>query len=312
MPIDFQDVFAGELNVNWVNAEQRIDQSIAQTAMKAPLLEKEHEFELAQRWRKHRDPKALEELMISYLRLVISMASKYRHYGLPANDLVQEGCIGLIQAADRFEVERNIRFSTYASWWIRSSIQDFVLRNWSIVRTGTTTSQKKLFFNLRRLRSIIGQHTQSDAAGPMSAETRRQIADQLDVKLQEVDYMEVRMGRHDQSCNAPVLEDGESEWQDYYRDERPAPEEMCMISHDSRKRSVWLKKAMESLTEREQHIIQQRRLNELTVTLAILGDELGISKERVRQIEHQAMGKLRCTLTHMVGNPEAAGLIPAS
>jgi RNA polymerase sigma-32 factor len=292
---------------------QRIDQRLVKAATDAPLLTKEEEFDLARRWRDQRDHRALQELMSAYLRLVISMASKYRHYGLPANDLVQEGSLGLIQAADRFEPERDIRFSTYASWWIRSSIQDYVLRNWSIVRTGTTAAQKKLFFNLRRLRSLIGQDTGNDSAAPISAETRERIAHQLGVKLQEVDYMEARLTGGDQSVNAPVGEEGDSEWQDYLSDERAIPEDAVMTAHDTQIRLGWLKQAMETLTEREKLIIQERRLGDESVTLAVLGDKLGISKERVRQIEHQALGKLRKALLRLVGgDPARVGLIPST
>ncbi len=292
---------------------QRIDQRLVKAATDARLLGKEEEFELAHRWRDNRDHEALQQLMSAYLRLVISMASKYRHYGLPANDLVQEGCLGLIQAADRFEPERDIRFSTYASWWIRSAIQDYVLRNWSIVRTGTTAAQKKLFFNLRRLRSLIGQDTGNDSAAPISSETRRRIATQLGVKQQEVDYMEARLSGGDQSVNAPVGEEGDSEWQDYLADDRAVPEEAVMNTHDTEIRLGWLKEAMETLTEREKLIIQERRLGEESVTLAVLGDQLGISKERVRQIEHQALGKLRKALMRLVGgDPHRVGLIPST
>ena len=292
---------------------QRIDQHVADVAAAAPLLEKEAEFDLARRWRDSKDPKALEQLMSSYLRLVISMASKFRHYGLPADDLVQEGCLGLIQAADRFEPERELRFSTYASWWIRSAMQDHILRNWSIVRTGTTAGQKKLFFNLRRLRSLIGQDTGNDSAAPISQDTRARVAKQLGVKAHEVDYMEARMSGGDQSVNAPMGEDGENEWQDYLKDDRPVPEAMVMDSHDTEVRVNWLKKAMDGLSEREKLIIRERRLKDEAVTLAVLGHKLGISKERVRQIEHQALGKLRKALTRLVGgDPHRAGLIPAS
>ncbi len=292
---------------------QRIDQRLVKAATDARLLGKEEEFELAHRWRDNRDHEALHQLMAAYLRLVISMASKYRHYGLPANDLVQEGCLGLIQAADRFEPERDIRFSTYASWWIRSAIQDYVLRNWSIVRTGTTAAQKKLFFNLRRLRSLIGQDTGNDSAAPISSETRQRIATQLGVKQQEVDYMEARLSGGDQSVNAPVGEEGDSEWQDYLADDRAVPEDAVMNTHDTEIRLGWLKEAMETLTEREKLIIQERRLGDESVTLAVLGDQLGISKERVRQIEHQALGKLRKALMRLVGgDPHRVGLIPST
>ncbi len=291
-------------------SSHRIDQHLVNAANEAPLLDKEREFELARRWRKDRDPDALSVLLGAYLRLVISMASKYRHYGLAVNDLVQEGCLGLIQAADRFEPERDIRFSTYSSWWIRSAMQDFVLRNWSIVRTGTTSAQKKLFFNLRRLRGLISQHSGVDSAAPITHEIRAKIAERLGVKPEEVEYMESRLSAADHSVNAPVGDENGSEWQDYMEDTRPVPEEAVMEEFDRATRLEWLSKAMQSLTERERLIIDRRRLADETVTLAVLGEVLGISKERVRQIEHQALGKLRRALMKLVGDPEQAGLIP--
>lgn len=295
-----------------MSSSYRIDQHLVKAANEAPLLDKEREFELATRWRKDRDPDALSALLGAYLRLVISMASKNRHYGLAVNDLVQEGCLGLIQAADRFEPERDIRFSTYSSWWIRAAMQDFILRNWSIVRTGTTSAQKKLFFNLRRLRSLISQHTGTDSAAPITQEARAKIADRLGVKPEEVDYMESRLSAGDHSVNAPVSDDIDSEWQDYMEDTRPVPEEAIMEEFDSATRREWLSQAMQSLTERERMIIDQRRLADETVTLAVLGELLGISKERVRQIEHQALGKLRRALMKLVGDPVQSGLIPTA
>lgn len=291
---------------------QRIDPQLVRAANEAPMLDKEREFDLARRWRASNDPEALRELLEAYLRLVISMASKFRHYGLPANDLVQEGCLGLIQAADRFEPERGLRFSTYSSWWVRSTMQDFVLRNWSIVRTGTTAAQKKLFFNLRRMRSLIAQHTGNDSAAPITRQTRLQIAAQLAVKPEEVEYMESRLAGGDHSVNAPLTEDGEGEWQDYLEDTRPIPEETVTATHDGAVRQQWLDQAMDSLSDRERLIIDQRRLSDETVTLAVLGEKLGISKERVRQIEHQALAKLRNALTMLVSDPEQAGLIPST
>lgn len=293
-------------------SEQRINPSLARAAAAAPLLEKQEELSLAPRWRDQRDPEALEKLMTSYLRLVISMASKYRHYGLPANDLVQEGCMGLIQAADRFEPERNLRFSTYASWWIKAAIQDFVLRNWSIVRTGTTASHKKLFFNLRRMRSLVGQQTQNDSAAPIAAETRERIAGVLGVKCSEVDYMEVRLIGSDPSFNAPISANNPNEVHSNFPDDKPSPEDIVMHDNDCEKRHAWLNDAMDTLNEREQLIIRRRRLSEDIVTLAVLGVSLGVSKERVRQIEQQALKKLKKSLIQAVGDPAACGLIPSA
>ena len=273
------------------------DSRFLKRAMKAPLLEQDHELDLARRWRDHADEKALHELTSAYVRLVISMANKFRHYGLPLNDLIQEGTVGLMQAAARFEPEREVRFSTYASWWIRSSIQDFVLRNWSIVRTGTTAAQKSLFFNLKRLRAKIDRS--SDAS--LTPENRAHIAKELGVNERDVEVMNSRLFGSDRSLNAPMSIDGEGEFQDFLPDDGDTPEEMVMEARDSETRSEWIAKAMADLSEREQTIISKRRLTDDVVTLEALGRQLGISKERVRQIEHAAMNKLKKALLKIAG-----------
>ena len=284
------------------------DRSFVRKAMKAPMLEAEHELNLARRWRDHEDENALHELTTAYMRLVISMASKFRHYGLPLADLVQEGNVGLMQAAARFEPSREVRFSTYAAWWIRSSIQDYVLRNWSIVRTGTTAAQKSLFFNLRRLRAKIDDT--GDAI--MTAENKKWVSEHLGVPERDVETMASRLSASDRSLNAPLAVDGDAQWQDLLPDESATPDQMVMEEHDNAKRKAWISEALLVLNEREALIISERRLTDDTVTLEVLGKRLGISKERVRQIEHQALKKLKKTLTKMVGDPEKAGLIPAT
>ncbi|MEM1086093.1 MAG: RNA polymerase factor sigma-32 [Pseudomonadota bacterium] len=277
-------------------------------AMKAPMLEADHELDLARRWREKNDERALHELTTAYMRLVISMASKFRHYGLPLSDLVSEGNVGLMQAAARFEPAREVRFSTYAAWWIRSSIQDYVLRNWSIVRTGTTAAQKSLFFNLRRLRAKIDD----TGDGVMTAENKQWVSEHLGVPIRDVESMASRLSASDRSLNAPLATDGDAQWQDLLPDESATPEEMVQESRDTERRKEWIAEALKSLNERETLIIMERRLTDDTVTLEVLGKRLGISKERVRQIEHQALGKLRKALTAMVGDPEKAGLIPTA
>lgn len=284
------------------------DRRFIRNAMKAPMLEADHERDLARRWREDHDEAALHELTSAYVRLVISMASKFRHYGLPLADLVQEGNVGLMQAAARFEPSREVRFSTYASWWIRSSIQDFVLRNWSIVRTGTTSAQKSLFFNLRRLRAKIDDT--DDAV--MTAENRKWVSEHLRVPERDVEAMAARLSSSDRSLNAPLATDGDAQWQDLLPDESATPDEQVMAERDGEKRKAWIAEALEVLNERETLIISKRRLTDDSVTLEVLGKHLGISKERVRQIEHQALNKLRKTLTKIVGDPEKAGLIPAT
>ncbi len=282
------------------------DRQFVKRAMKVALLAPEHEASLARRWREQNDEAALHELTTAYMRLVIAMAAKFRHYGLPMADLVSEGNVGLMQAAARFEPDREVRFSTYATWWIRSSIQDYVLRNWSIVRTGTTSAQKSLFFNLRRLRARIAD----TGDGVMTQDNKEWVATHLGVPVRDVESMASRLSASDRSLNAPLTTDGEGEWQDLLADEGDMPEEIVMNRCDSDRRREWIAEAMKALNPRETYIIQARRLAEDGLTLESLGQELGISKERVRQIEHQALGKLRKALERIAGHPEESGLIP--
>jgi RNA polymerase sigma-32 factor len=209
-----------------------------------------------------------------------------------------------MQAAARFEPERGVRFSTYASWWIRSAMQDYILRNWSIVRTGTTASQKALFFNLRRLRARINE----DIGGQLTQEGRDYIATELKVPLTDVETMEVRLGASDQSLNAPVAEEGDGNWQDFLADVRPNPEEIVTGLRDSETRSRWLNDALTQLSDRERRIIRERRLQEEGATLEELGKSLGVSKERVRQLEQRALEKLRTHIEQRIEHrPEEAG-----
>jgi len=257
--------------------------------MQTPLLEREAEFELAVRWRDNDDTGAMHQLVTAYARLVVSAASKYRHYGLPTGDLIQEGNIGLMQAAKRFDPDRGFRFSTYAAWWIRASIQDHILRNWSIVRTGTTAAHKSLFFKLKRLRARIGEAE----GGPLSEEGRRKIAETIGVNVSDVVTMEQRLSGADSSLNAPIAVESESEAQDFIADTRPNPEQATMDMHDSAVLSKWLNIALTELSSRERLIIVKRRLQDEGATLEQLGGVLGVSKERVRQLESRAMKKLK-------------------
>ncbi|MDW3205688.1 MAG: RNA polymerase factor sigma-32 [Alphaproteobacteria bacterium] len=280
-------------------ATQRANVRFIRQSMKQPLLTRELEMELGRRWRDDGDEDALHELVSCYTRLVISMASRFRNYGLPMGDLVQEGNVGLMQAAARFEPERDVRFSTYASWWIRSAMQDYVLRNWSIVRTGTTAAQKSLFFNLRRLRAKI-----TDAsATQLTPEQRQTIAEELRVNVGDVEQMESRLSASDQSLNAQVGEEGDEEWMGFLPDEGPSPEEVVTGLKDAESRSRWLREAIGELSEREQTIIHRRRLVEDGATLEELGKVLGVSKERVRQLEHRAMQKLKVSIERRVDRP---------
>ncbi len=276
---------------------QKANMDYIRNAMSEPMLEKEHELSLARRWRDKGDEKALHELVRSYARLAVSFAAKFRNYGLPVGDLIQEGNIGLMQAAERFDPERDVRFSTYASWWIRASIQDYILRNWSIVRTGTTSAQKSLFFNLRRLRAQI--ENREERTG-LNDESRKEIANELGVKVKDVTQMEGRMAAGDKSLNAKIGESSEDDWQTFLADEGPNPEDVVMSMKDASTRSEWLNEALSDLPEREQMIIRERHLGEEVVTLEELGKDLDISKERVRQLEHRAMGRLKLSLSeHM-------------
>jgi RNA polymerase sigma-32 factor len=278
---------------------QKANLTFIKASMKEPLLTRDHEFELAQRWRTAGDTAALHELVRAYTRLVVSIAARFRHYGLPVGDLVQEGNVGLMQAAARFEPDRGVRFSTYAAWWIRSAMQDYVLRNWSIVRTGTTAAQKSLFFNLRRLRARI----EESSGAPLTDAGRRKIATELHVDLAEVELMDMRLGAADQSLNAPVGDSSEDDWQDFLPDRRPNPEEVVTSTRDGEIRSRWLAEAMGELSSRERAIIRQRRLQEEGATLEELGRELGVSKERVRQLEHRALVKLRQSIKRRTDVP---------
>ena len=276
-----------------------LDNRYIRYTMRQPLLEREYESELAIRWRDNDDQKAMHELVMAYARLVVAAASKYRHYGLPVGDLIQEGNIGLMQAAARFEPERGVRFSTYAAWWVRASIQDHILRNWSIVRTGTTAAHKSLFFKLRRLRVRIGEID----GGPLSDEGRQSIADTIGVSVTDVVTMEQRLSGADSSLNAPLTQDGENQIQDFLADERPTPEQAVADAHDKRVMSDWLNQALSELPVRERLIILKRRLNEDGATLEELGKLLGVSKERVRQLEHRALKKMRTYLEAQSDKP---------
>ncbi len=228
------------------------------------------------------------------MRLVISMAGRFRKFKLPMSDLIQEGYVGLLEAAARFDPERDVRFSTYASWWIRASMQDYILRNWSIVRGGTSSAQKSLFFNLRRLRSKLAQEDETMS----KAEIYSQISTQLGVSASDVEFMDSRLSGSDSSLSASVNSDesGGSSRMDFLVDDHPLQDEVVESTIDMERRVSWLHTALHALNERELHIIRERRLDDDGVTLEALGEKLGISKERVRQIESRAMEKLKLAL----------------
>ena len=271
------------------------------TAMKTPILKPDEEKSLLKAWVGKKDEKALHKIINAHVKLVIATAAKFKHYGLPMGDLIQEGNVGLLQAAEKFDISREVRFATYAGWWIRAAIQDYVLRNWSIVRTGTTSAQKSLFFNLRRLRAKI---TAAQNKEDLNDDDRQKIAKKLNVKVSEVMDMEGRLSGVDSSLNATIgradSEGGESEWISLLGDDRPDPEEIVIGLKDAESRSAWLHDALHQLSDREKHIIEERHLQDNVVTLEELGKELGISKERVRQLEHRAMEKLKTSMAKRV------------
>jgi len=269
-----------------------LDHRFVKSAMNAPYLAREDEQELALRWKNGQDKSALDSMTSAHMRLAIALAARYRNYGLSMADLVQEAHIGLMEAAMRFEPAREIRFSTYASWWIRASVQDFILRNWSIVRSGTSSNQKALFFNLRRLRAKLEQ------AEPEKARTAfATIAAALRVPTRDVEAMNARLSGADMSLNAPVSdEDGAGEHGDFLVDTAPLQDEVLSDAMDATRRHEALNIALKQLNPRELTVLQQRRLIENAPTLEMLGQTLGISKERVRQIENRAIEKLRIAL----------------
>jgi len=273
------------------------DQTLSRTAMKAELLDAETELALAYAWRDQRDEQALHRLITAYMRLAISMASKFKRYGAPMNDLIQEASVGLMKAADKFDPDRGVRFSTYAVWWIKASIQDYVMRNWSMVRTGSTSSQKSLFFNLRRVQARLEREAAAEGRTLDRHEMRELIAIEVGVPLHDVEMMEGRLSGSDFSLNATQsAEDEGREWIDALEDDGPQAFETVENSHDNETLRQWLLTALSGLNDREQFIVRERKLRDAPRTLESLGTELGLSKERVRQLEAAAFGKMRKSL----------------
>src|SRR6056297_618238 len=276
--------------------------NMSRTAMKAEMLDAETELALAYAWRDHRDEAALHRLITAYMRLAISMASKFRRYGAPMNDLIQEAGLGLMKAADKFDPDRGVRFSTYAVWWIKASIQDYVMRNWSMVRTGSTSSQKSLFFNMRRVQARIEREASAMGEELDRHQLRHKIAVEIGVPLRDVEMMEGRLSGSDYSLNATQsVEDEGREWIDTIEDDGAQASEIVENSHDTDQLREWLVQAMNGLNERERFIVRERKLREESRTLESLGMELGLSKERVRQLEAAAFTKMRKALETQSG-----------
>jgi len=260
-----------------------------QEIRKFPMLEASEEFMLAKRWREHGDSEAAHTLVTSHLRLVAKIAMGYRGYGLPVGELISEGNVGMMQAVKRFDPDRGFRLATYAMWWIRAAIQEYILHSWSLVKMGTTASQKKLFFNLRKLKGRL----QAIDDGDMSAENVKRIAVELNVPEADVVSMNRRLGSPDHSLNAPLRIDGEGEWQDWLVDERDSQETLLAEREEMKNRRKLLAAAMTTLNERERHILTERRLKDEPTTLEDLSQAYDISRERVRQIEVRAFEKLQ-------------------
>ncbi len=260
---------------------------------KFPMLEPEEEFMLAKRWQEHEDSDAAHRLVTSHLRLVTRIAMGYRGYGLPIGEVISEGNVGLMQAVKRFEPDKGFRLATYAMWWIRASIQEYILRSWSLVKMGTTAAQKKLFFNLRRMKGQIKALEEGD----LKPEQVKKIATTLGVPEDDVISMNRRLGG-DASLNAPVRADadGGGEWQDWLVDEGPDQEERLVESEELSQRRAYLEKAMATLNERERRIFEARRLAEDPATLEDLSEEFGVSRERIRQIEVRAFEKVQAAV----------------
>jgi RNA polymerase sigma-32 factor len=255
-----------------------------------PMLAKDEEFMLAKRWQEHEDPEAAHRLVTSHLRLVAKIAMGYRGYGLPIGEVISEGNVGLMQAVKKFDPDRGFRLATYAMWWIRASIQEYILRSWSLVKMGTTAAQKKLFFNLRKAKSEISALEEGD----LHPDQVRQIATKLGVLDEEVISMNRRLAGPDASLNAPLRSDSESEWQDWLADDNQVSQESQVAETEERGiRMALLEEAMTELTDRERHILTERRLKDDPSTLEELAGQYGVSRERVRQIEVRAFEKLQ-------------------
>ena len=263
---------------------------------KFPMLAKDQEFMLAKAWQEHQDPQAAHQLVTSHLRLVAKIAMGYRGYGLPIGEVISEGNVGLMQAVKKFEPDKGFRLATYAMWWIRASIQEYILHSWSLVKMGTTAAQKKLFFNLRKLKGQM----QAIEEGDLSPEQVTKIATRLGVPEEEVVNMNRRLAAPDSSLNAAVKAEGDMEWQDWLVDDTPNQEARLGDSQELGQRKHMLAQALKGLTDRERHIIVERRLVDEPKTLEDLSAKYGISRERVRQIEVRAFDKLQKAMKNMV------------
>ncbi|WP_439141985.1 RNA polymerase factor sigma-32 [Planktotalea sp.] len=282
------------------------DARFSRKAMKAEMLDAETELKLAYAWRDERCEASLHRLINAYMRLAISMASKFRRYGAPMNDLIQEAGLGLMKAADKFDPDRGVRFSTYAVWWIKASIQDHVMRNWSMVRTGSTSSQKSLFFNMRRVQARLEREAMQRGEELDRHQLHQLISTEIGVPMNDVEMMHGRLSGSDFSLNATQsVEDEGREWIDALEDDGAQAEEIVENEHDTAQLREWLLGAMNALNERERFIVRERKLLDEPRTLESLGNELGLSKERIRQLEAAAFQKMRKSLEAASGEVQA-------
>ena len=266
--------------------------NLIELSKKAAILEKDEEFELINDWRDNKTPRSLQKILNSYLRLAVSYARKYSSYGLPIDDLIHEGVLGIMHALEKFDTSKDFRLSTYASWWIRASIQDYILKNWSVVRTGSTASQKALFFNLKKIKQQINDVSREF----MGQEEINKVSNMLNVKSLEVQNMESRLTGGDLHLNQKVDNETENDLMSLLADDRLNPEESFEDFNDKNIKKDFINKAIETLNEREKIIIRLRKFREKSITLDELGQKLRISKERVRQIETKALEKLKKSL----------------
>ena len=266
--------------------------NLIELSKKASILEKDEEFYLINDWRDNKTPKSLQKILNSYLRLAVSYARKYSSYGLPIDDLIHEGVLGIMHALEKFDTSKDFRLSTYASWWIRASIQDYILKNWSVVRTGSTASQKALFFNLKKIKQQINDVSREF----MGQNEINKVSNMLNVKSIEVQNMESRLTGGDLHLNQRVDNDNENDLMSLLADDRQNPEESFEDFNDKNIKKDFINKAIDTLNDREKTIIRLRKFREKSITLDELGQKLKISKERVRQIETKALEKLKKTL----------------
>jgi len=267
----------------------KLSNNLVEYSRRAKVLEKQEEFDLIERWRKNKDQKALQKILDAYLRLAVSIARKYKNYGISMDDLIHEGILGIMHALEKFDVSKEFRLSTYSSWWIRASIQDYILKNWSVVRTGSTASQKQLFFNLRKIKQQI-----LDVSRDYMGQTElNDVSKMLNIKPIEIQNMESRLTGGDVHLNQSIGDEDGQDLMSLLPDNSPNPQETIETFYDTKEKNNWLNNAIDTLTDREKIIIQARKLKDKSITLDELGQKLKISKERVRQIETKALSKLK-------------------